>query len=131
MSLELEVLVPDGVVIRTRVRGVRAADSCGAFGLRPGHRAFVTQLVPCVLSYDDEAGAERFLAVDGGVLLLEDDRVSVVSREAVAADRLEDMAPAAAAMLEARQREEHLARAEFAELQTVLLRELRKMDVKP
>jgi F-type H+-transporting ATPase subunit epsilon len=128
MSLDLEILVPDGVVTRARVTALQAADASGRFGLLPGHEAFLTLLAPCVLSYRDGQGQEVYVAVDGGVLLLERDRVKVVSREAVTAARLEEVADAAAAMLEARRQREHLARVEFAELQTTLLRELREVQ---
>ncbi len=130
MSLELEILVPDGVVVQQSVRSVQAADASGRFGLLPGHEAFVTLLVPCVLNYRDEQGAEHFAAVDGGVLLLQGNHVAVVTREAVLAERLEEVAQAAAAMLEARRLHERMARTEFAELQTSLLRELREVEGK-
>jgi F-type H+-transporting ATPase subunit epsilon len=128
VSLDLEILVPDGIALQARVVSVRAADASGQFGLLPGHEAFLTLLVPCVLSFRDESGHERYAAADGGVLVVEKDRVSVVTREAVTADRLEEVADAAAAMLEARRRQERTARAEFAELQSSLLRELRKLE---
>jgi F-type H+-transporting ATPase subunit epsilon len=128
MSLELEILVPDGVVVREEVAAVRAADASGSFGLLPNHQAFLTLLVPCVLSFRTPGGAERYAAADGGVLLLEDGRVQVVTRDAVVADSLTEVADAAERMLEARRSAEHAARAEFAELQSSLLRELRKME---
>jgi len=96
--------------------------------VRPGHEAFLTLLVPCVLSFREENGRERYAAADGGVLVVEKDQVSVVTREAVIADRLEEVADAAAAMLEARRRTERTARAEFTELQSSLLRELHKVE---
>jgi len=83
-----------------------------------------------VLSYRDEHGCEGFAAADGGVLLLENDHAVVVTREAVAAPRLEEVADAAMEMLEARRLRERLARTEFAELQTTLLRELREVERK-
>jgi F-type H+-transporting ATPase subunit epsilon len=128
MSLELEVLVPGGVVIHASVTAVGAADASGRFGLLPGHEAFVTLLTPCVLTYRDQAGRERYAAIDGGVLLLETDHVQIVTREAVAADRLEEVADAAGTMLEARRARERLARTEFVELQTALLRQLREVQ---
>jgi F-type H+-transporting ATPase subunit epsilon len=131
MSLELEVLVPDGPVVRARVAAVRAADASGHFGLLPGHERFLTLLSPCVIFFREEGGAERYAAADGGVLYLEGDRVSVATREAVVADRLEDVAAAVEGMLGARRREEEAARAEFAELQALLLREMRKVERKP
>ncbi len=130
MSLDLEILVPDGVVAHQRVLSVQAADSSGRFGLLPGHESFVTLLAPCVLSYRDEQGREHFAAADGGVLMLQGDHVAIVTREAVTADRLEEVAEAAATMLEARRRHERMARTEFVELQTSLVRELREVEKK-
>jgi F-type H+-transporting ATPase subunit epsilon len=127
VTLRLEILVPDAVVLDTRVTGVLAADATGRFGLRPGHERFVTVLAPSLLVYTDRAGTERFAAVDGGVLVLEGDRVSVVTREAVLADRLEDLAERAAAILDVRQRLERKARIEFEELQTALVKQLARL----
>ncbi len=124
MTLGLKILVPDALVLDTRVSAVQAADATGRFGLRPGHESFVTVLAPSLLVYTDEAGKERYAAVDGGVLLLEGDQISVVTREAVLADRLEDVAERAAAILDVRRRQEQHARAEFDELQTALVKQL-------
>jgi F-type H+-transporting ATPase subunit epsilon len=128
MSLELEVLAPDGVVLRARARAVRAADASGRFGLWPGHEAFLTVLVPGLLTYRGEDGREHFVAVDGGLLRVEGNGVTVLTRDAVAADRLEDVAGAAEAMLEGRLRQERTARAEFAELEALLLRQFGQVE---
>jgi F-type H+-transporting ATPase subunit epsilon len=128
MSLELEILVPDGPVVRARITRLQATDASGRFGLRPGHERFLTLLVPCVLTFQEEDGRERYAAADGGVLLLEKGRVSVVTREAVVADRLEEIADTAAAMLKARRAQEASARVEFSELRASLVRELRKAE---
>jgi F-type H+-transporting ATPase subunit epsilon len=128
MTLSLEILVPDSVVLSTTVRSVRAADRSGFFGLWPHHEDFSTLLVPCVLSYRDEDNREHYAAVDGGVLVLQKGRISIGTREAVLADRIEEVADAATAMLAARREEEQTARAEFAELQAALLRELPRTE---
>lgn len=128
MILELEIMVPDGVALQARAQSLRAADASGQFGIHPGHEPFLTLLSPCVLTYREETGVERYAAADGGVLLLENNRVSVVTREAVVAERLEEVAAAAAAMLATRREMEKTARAEFIELQTTLLKELRKVE---
>ncbi|HEY2786012.1 MAG TPA: hypothetical protein VGJ05_13660 [Fimbriiglobus sp.] len=127
MTLELQILVPDAVVLAARVTAVQAADASGRFGLRPGHEPFVTVLVPALLVYSDEGGRERFAAVDGGVLLLEGNRVSVVTREAVLADRLEDVAEKAATILDTRRRQERHAQDEFDELRTALTKQLARV----
>ncbi len=81
-----------------------------------------------VLRFRDDEGKESFAAVDGGVLLLENNRVSVVTRDAVVAERLEDVADAAAEMLRTRRAAEQSAREAFAELETSLLKELHKAE---
>jgi F-type H+-transporting ATPase subunit epsilon len=131
MSLELEILAPDRVVLEERVVSLQAADASGRFGLRSGHEDFLTVLVPCVVRFQPETGVERFAAVDGGVLRLDRGRVAIATRDAVVADGLEQVADAAAAMLEARREKERAARSGFAELETTLLRELRKAVERP
>jgi F-type H+-transporting ATPase subunit epsilon len=127
MTLGLRILVPDALVLDARVTGVQAADSTGRFGLRAGHEPFVTVLSPSLLVYTEDDGRERYAAVDGGVLMLERDQVSVVTREAVLADRFEELAAKAAAILDFHQREERQARAEFHELQVALVEQLARM----
>jgi F-type H+-transporting ATPase subunit epsilon len=131
MTLDLELLVPDGVVLKSRIQGLQAADASGRFGLLPGHEPFVTVLEPGLVFFRDEQDRERFAAVDGGVLVVKDSHVSIACREAVVADRLEDVAERATAMIQERRLTELTARADFAELQTTLLRQLRKAEVPP
>ena len=88
MNLELEILAPDRAIVRTRVVSLQAADASGRFGLRTGHEDFLTVLAPCVVRYHEEDGREVFAAVYGGVLLLEGGRISIVTRDAVLAERL-------------------------------------------
>ena len=104
MSLELEVLLPDRVLMQSRVVSLQAADASGRFGLHTGHEDFLTVLVPCVVRLRPEAGPERFAAVDGGVLSLERGRITIATRDAVTSDRLDQVADAAAAMLAAPRR---------------------------
>jgi F-type H+-transporting ATPase subunit epsilon len=131
MSMDLEILVPAGPVARVRIEALEAADASGRFGLWPNHERFLTVLVPCVLTYREEGGRPAFAAVDGGVLLSEQNRIAVVTRDAVIAPRLEEVADAAAAMLRTRREQERSARAAFAELEATLLRELHKAEPRP
>ena len=124
MSMELEILVPDEVIVRTRIIALSAADASGRFGLLPHHQRFHTLLAPCVLRFCEEDEQERYAAADGGVLLLEKNRISIVTREAIVANRLDDVAAAAESMLEARRTHEHAAHTEFAALRAMLLREM-------
>lgn len=128
MSLDLEILVPHGLVAQASVSAVQATDASGRFGLWPNHERFLTVLEPCVLTFRDETGRERFAAVDGGVLSLEQNRITVATRDAVVADRMEEVADAAAAMVANRRAREQSARTAFAEFETSLLRELHNLE---
>jgi F-type H+-transporting ATPase subunit epsilon len=129
MTFNFEILVPDGVVLQTKIRSLQAADASGRFGVWPGHEAFVTVLEPCIVMYRDEHDCEKFAAVDGGTLVLEQGTLSIACREALIADLLDDVADRASAMLEQRHQAERTARGEFTELQTTLLRQLKKAEV--
>ncbi len=128
MNLDLEVLVPDGLVVQAQIKSLQATDESGRFGLLPAHQDFLTLLVPCVVIFRDSADREHYVAVDGGVLLLEKNRIAITTREAVAVDHYDEVADAAAKMLKARRLHERAAQGEFAELQSTLLSELRKVD---
>ncbi len=105
VSLDLEIITPSRQIAHGRVVAVQAADASGQFGIWPGHEDFLTILIPCVLRYRGDDGRESFAAVDGGLLLLEDGRISVATRDAVVAEHLEDVADDAAAMLRRSQRQ--------------------------
>ena len=57
MTFELEILVPDGTVLRTQAASLQAADATGRFGLLPNHEPFLTLLTPCILEFRDAEGA--------------------------------------------------------------------------
>jgi F-type H+-transporting ATPase subunit epsilon len=130
VTLELELLVPDGVVLKTRIHALQASDASGRFGIWPGHEALTTVLEPCLLVYRDEADCERYAAVDGGALVLENGVISIACREAVVSDELEHVADRASQMLRQRRQEEQTARGEFAELQSTLMRQLKKAEAR-
>ena len=106
MSLDLKIIAPDRVVADRRVVAVQAADASGRFGVWRGHENFMTVLIPCVLLIREEDGHESYAAVDGGVMLLEGERISIATRDAVLAARLDEVADKAADMLKARREKE-------------------------
>ena len=126
--MKLEILVPDGVVLDAPIRSVQAADASGRFGLWPDHEPLVTVLEPCLVSFRDAEDRERFAGLDGGVLVAEGDIVSIACREAVVANRLEEVADRVSGMLRDRRLRERTARGEFAELQTTLMRQLKQAE---
>jgi F-type H+-transporting ATPase subunit epsilon len=128
MTLSVEIRVPNGVVLQREIAALQARDASGSFGLLPGHEDFCTVLVPCVVGIRDQEGRESYAAVDGGILLLERGHLAIVTQDAVTADRLEDVATAAAAMVQERRGQELAARAAFADMVASLLQELTALE---
>lgn len=91
--MKLVVVTPlDIVATIDDVAHVRAEDPSGSFGIKPHHAPLVTALAISVVSWRNRQGEELHCAVRGGVLSVQDDTVSVATREAVVdrdLDRLE------------------------------------------
>ena len=84
----LRIITPLSVVVEEDIDGLRASDASGSFGVLRGHAPFMTALAVCIVSWQTSAG-ERFCAVRGGVLTVEDgDTIAIATREAVAGDDL-------------------------------------------
>jgi F-type H+-transporting ATPase subunit epsilon len=81
--MRLRIYLPERVMLDEEIRQVTAESPAGEFCLKPRHIDFVTALVPGVLFYLDEREGEHFLAVDGGILVKEQEDVEVATRQAV------------------------------------------------
>ncbi len=88
--MRLLVSTPTSVVVNADdVRYVGAEDETGAFGILRGHADFLTVLTVSVVTWRNERGSEHYVAVRGGVLVVEKGgAVRVATREAVAGDDL-------------------------------------------
>lgn len=126
--MRLDLRTPDGPLINVPVRAVKARDATGEFTLLPAHAPFVTVLEPCILIYRQAEGGERYVAVDGGLLLLESGQVTVVTRDAVGAESVESAGDATAGMLRARGEQEVEATKAFADLTRTLIRALPALE---
>jgi len=89
--LRLRIAVPSHMVLDEEVAAVTARDQTGEFGIRPGFEPFYTCLAVGILTVSRLDGSERFVAVRRGVLTVERNVVDVVTRDAIARDRLEDL----------------------------------------
>lgn len=88
--MRLVVLLPHRVELDTEVAAVGAEGIHGTFTMLPRHLDHVVLLVPGILSYRPaDGGGERYVAVDGGVLVKVGSDVRVSTGSAVPGDRLE------------------------------------------
>jgi F-type H+-transporting ATPase subunit epsilon len=92
--------MPTRVALDEDVDSVRAQAENGAFGLLPHHVDFANALVPGLLSFRQGA-QERFVGIDGGLLVKRGDEVHVATPRATASAELGDV--------------HHLVRESFAE----------------
>jgi F-type H+-transporting ATPase subunit epsilon len=79
-SFRLNIVTPMKTFERD-IRYIRLKDETGFFGIMKGHIDFLTVLVPSLCYYTDINDREIFLAVDGGILSVRGDNVSLTSRE--------------------------------------------------
>jgi F-type H+-transporting ATPase subunit epsilon len=88
--MKLVVTTPTEIAVDEEpVRGVRAEDSSGSFGIESRHADFLTTLAICVVRWHDDRNVEHYVAVRGGVLRVRDGNVvEIATREAVVSDDL-------------------------------------------
>lgn len=81
-KLFLELVSPEKMLVSSEVENVYAVGKGGAFGIHEGHSAFCTELVPCVLTYDDGKKTTKVVLLKG-FLTVADNKVNVLAEKAV------------------------------------------------
>jgi len=90
--MHLEILLPFQVFAdRAGVTRIVAEGQAGCFGLLPRRLDCAVALVPGILTYEVESGAEVYVAVDQGVLVKAGPEVRVSARRAVGGSNLADL----------------------------------------
>jgi F-type H+-transporting ATPase subunit epsilon len=129
LTLRLEIVTPDAVVYSEDVEMVTLQGIEGQMGIYPQHIRLMTQLVPGEMIVQ-KAGRTDFLAVGEGLVEITNERVSIVTDMAVAADSIDE-----AKAEEARQRAEarlrnQISSQEVASVNAALARSLAQLSVK-
>ena len=124
--MKLSVVTPLAIVVEVDdIAHLRAEDETGAFGILPGHAAFLTALAISVISWRDARGNEHHVAVRGGVLQLQGgDIIAVATPEAVADDDLDRLESEVLASFRRRIAEEQAARTDAQRLYLRAIREI-------
>jgi F-type H+-transporting ATPase subunit epsilon len=124
--MRLSISTPFAVVTdEDDVAHVRAEDASGAFGILPGHTAFLTALAISVVTWRDRAGAEHHVAVRGGLLeVTQGSQVSIATREAIANDDLRILESEVIASFHRQIDEERAARADAQRLYLAAIRQI-------
>ena len=81
--MRLEISHPSEIFIDTAVNKVVAESPRGSFCILPRHIDMVMALVPSILAYFNDAGEESFIAINGGIMIKQKDRVLIATRMAI------------------------------------------------
>lgn len=122
------VLTPTQVVLECEAVHVTAEAPSGSLGVRPGHAPLVGPLVRGVLLVRRPDGSESYVAVDRGVLLVENDMVRVVTRQAVTGTDLEQLERTAQETFERQDEERKSTRVAFEKMRLQFMRGLLEFE---
>lgn len=112
------IYTPNRLVFESEVTKVVADTMTGSRGFLPNHIDWVTPLETGLVVLALSEGGERFVAVDGGVLVKKGEAVTVASPRAVVTERLEDLPQDVADWLRQDDETKRMSRRAMAQLET-------------
>ena len=86
--LRLEIVTPEKRVLDADVDSVTVPTASGEVGIMPSHAPLISALKPGILTYSSKGTATR-LAVSGGFVEVNDDKVAVLSDTAESAGEID------------------------------------------
>jgi len=128
-TMKLEIVTPEGIIYSENVEMVTLPGVVGQMGVYPVHTPLMTQMEPGEIIVRKN-GHDTFIATGEGLIDITNDRVSVLTDLAIAADRI-DEAKAEEARRRAEARlQEKLSDEEVASVNASLARSLAQLRVK-
>ncbi len=101
-AVEFELVSPERLVLSAAAGMVVVPGADGDFGVLPRHAPLISNIRPGVISVYQDRAIEARIFVSGGFAEVSDNRLTVLTEEAVAVDEI-DRAAAEARLAEARQ----------------------------
>jgi F-type H+-transporting ATPase subunit epsilon len=86
--LKLEIVTPEKKVLDTEVDSVTIPTATGEAGILPNHAPLISALKPGVLTYTAKGSTEK-IAIAGGFVEVNSDRVSVLADGAETSDEVD------------------------------------------
>ena len=93
--LKLEIVTPEKKVVDIDVDAVSVPTATGEIGVLPQHAPLISALKPGILSYTQK-GASSQLAITGGFVEVNSDRVAVMTDSAESAEEIDAVTAKAA-----------------------------------
>ena len=88
-QLSIEIVTLKRVIFSGVVEGVTAPGTVGYFGILKGHTPFVTSLQPGVFAMTLPQGGRKTMAISGGFLMTDGEKVIVLADSAEAPDEID------------------------------------------
>src|SRR5262249_44527860 len=128
-TLKLEIVTPTATVYSEDVELVTLPGTEGQMGIFPQHVRLITQLAPGEVIVHKN-GQDEFLAVGEGVVEITNERVSIVTDMAVAAENIDEARAEDARQRAAARLGEKLSSQEVASVNAALARSVAQLYVK-
>ncbi|MFW6362998.1 MAG: F0F1 ATP synthase subunit epsilon [Spirochaeta sp.] len=126
--MRLKVMLPTQILVDASVTRIVVETGHGSHGILPRHINFVAGTVPGILSFTEESGNERFLALDTGVLVKNGDEVLVSARSGIRGTELGQLRQAVEEELLAESEREKREQSVLARLESDFARRFMEMD---
>ena len=128
-TIKLEIVTPEAVVYSADVEMVTLPAVQGQIGILPQHVRLMTQMIPGEMIVRTH-GRDEFMAVGDGLVEVTNERVSIATNMAVAADKINEAAAEEARERAAARLREKLSTEEVASVNASLARALAQIRVK-
>ena len=128
-TLRLEIITPQATALSEDVHMVTLPAIEGEIGVYPLHMHLITQIVPGEMIVTKD-GVERAFAVGEGLVEITNDRVSIVTDMAIAADQIDESLVEAARQRAAARLQEKISDEEVASVNASMARSLAQLQVK-
>ena len=128
-TIKLEIATPDEIVYSGDVELVTLPAVQGQIGIYPQHVRLMTRMVPGEMIVRKN-GRDEFMAVGDGLVEVTNERISIATNMAIAADKIDEAAAEEARERAAARLREKLSTEEVASVNASLARALAQIRVK-
>jgi len=128
-TLRLEIITPQATALSEDVHMVTLPAIEGEIGIYPMHMHLITQIVPGEMIVTKD-GVNRAFAVGEGLVEITNDRVSIVTDMAIAAEQIDESLVEAARERAAARLREKISDEEVASVNASMARSLAQLQVK-
>jgi F-type H+-transporting ATPase subunit epsilon len=78
-AYDFELITPEGILLKDKITELVAVTESGEIGILYNHLALKSKLKSAPMRYKKEDGSEDLVAVLGGIIEVQDNKVSVIS----------------------------------------------------